>query len=176
MCLHVLPAVWWGLKGLLAVGAHVGSQVAVGGHVAPQTATSGESGVAHQALVGLQARVGPDVSFEDARRCEAPAALHTLERPFSCVGPGSLKNTKMKVNGCSKPDIRPLPVPLLIILTWRAASDGWISCKLCCRTGTCTDDHCPPGTAEKQGEGSGTGWGLLSNIASMWEAFIEKEK
>lgn len=56
--------------------------------MAPQTAASGKSGVTHQALVGLQARVGPDVSFEDARRGEAPAALHTLERPFSCVGPG----------------------------------------------------------------------------------------
>ena len=60
----------------------------MGGHVASQTAASGESGVAHQALVGLQARVGPDMSFEDARRGKAPAALHTLERPFSCVGPG----------------------------------------------------------------------------------------
>lgn len=34
--------------------------------MAPQTAASGERGVAHQALVGLQARVGPDVRFEDA--------------------------------------------------------------------------------------------------------------
>lgn len=59
--------------------------------MAPQTAASGESGVAQQALVGLQARVGPDVSFEDARRGEAPAALHTLVRPFSCVGPGEGK-------------------------------------------------------------------------------------
>lgn len=95
MCLHVLSAVWGGFKGLLAVGAHVGSQVAVSGHVTPQTAASGESGVAQQAPVGLQARVGPDVSFEDARRGKAPAALHTLERPFSCVGPeerGTKKN------------------------------------------------------------------------------------
>lgn len=65
--------------------------------MAPQTAASGESRVAQQALVGLQARVGPDVSFEDARRGEAPAALHTLERPFSCVGPGEgEKNHKNK--------------------------------------------------------------------------------
>lgn len=63
MCLHVLPAVWGRLEGLLAVGAHVGSQVAVGGHVAPQAAAGGERGVAHQALIGLQAGVGPDVSL-----------------------------------------------------------------------------------------------------------------
>lgn len=70
----------------------------MGGHVAPQTAASGERGVAHQALVGLQARVGPDVSFEDARRGEAPAALHTLEGPFSCVGPGEGGKKKQRKN------------------------------------------------------------------------------
>lgn len=88
MCLHVLPAVWGRLEGLLAVGAHVGPQVAVRGHVAPQAAAGGEGGVTHHALVGLQAGVGPDVGLEDARRGEAPAALHALERPFSCVRPG----------------------------------------------------------------------------------------
>lgn len=34
--------------------------------MAPQAAASGESGVAHQALIGLQAGVGPDVGLEDA--------------------------------------------------------------------------------------------------------------
>lgn len=58
------------------------------GHVAPQAAAGGEGGVTHQALVGLQSGVGPDVGLEDTRRGEAPAALHTLERPFSSVRPG----------------------------------------------------------------------------------------
>lgn len=65
--------------------------------MAPQAAASGESGVAHQALIGLQAGVGPDVSLEDAGRGEAPAALHTLEGPFSRVRPGEgKKNHKNK--------------------------------------------------------------------------------
>lgn len=56
-------------------------------HVAPQAAAGGEGGVAHEALVGFQARMGPDVSFEDSGRGEPPAALHALEGSFSCMGP-----------------------------------------------------------------------------------------
>lgn len=41
--------------------------------------------------------MGPDVSLEDARRGEAPAALHTLEGPFSRVRPGEGKTNKIKV-------------------------------------------------------------------------------
>lgn len=89
MCFHVFPAIGRRLEGLLTVGAHVGPQVTVGGHVAPQTAAGGERGVADQALVRLEARVGPDVSLEDPRRGEAPTALHALEWPFSCVRPGT---------------------------------------------------------------------------------------
>lgn len=88
MCLHVLPAVGRRLEGLLAVGAHVRPQVAVSGHVAPQAAAGGERGVAHEALVSFQARVGPDVSLEDAGRGEAPAALHALEGSLPRMGPG----------------------------------------------------------------------------------------
>lgn len=88
MCLHVLPAVWRRLEGLLAVGAHVGPQVAVRGHVAPQASAGGERCVARQAFVRLQARVCSDVSFEHARGGKPPTALHTLVGPFSCMGPG----------------------------------------------------------------------------------------
>lgn len=94
VCLHVLPAVGWRLEGLLAVGAHVRPQVTVSGHVAPQAAAGGESGVAHEALVSFQARVGPDVSFEDSRRGEAPAALHALEGSLSRMGPGGMVTGK----------------------------------------------------------------------------------
>lgn len=81
--------------------------------MAPQAAASGESGVAHQALIGLQAGVGPDVSLEDARRGEAPAALHTLEGPFSRVRPGEGQTTKIKVEiqPNSRYELLPSPSP-----------------------------------------------------------------
>lgn len=50
MSFHVLFAVQGGLKGLLAVGTHVGPQVIVDAHVPPQAATSGESSVTDQTL------------------------------------------------------------------------------------------------------------------------------
>lgn len=51
----------------------------------------------------------------------------------------------------------------VISLTWHAVSDGLISCKPYCRTGTCMAGHCLPlpGIAEKPNEGSGMWWGLL---------------
>lgn len=57
-------------------------------HVAPQAAAGGESGVAHEALVSFQARVGPDVGLEDSGGGEPPAALHALKGSFSCMRPG----------------------------------------------------------------------------------------
>lgn len=63
----------------------------MGSHVASQAATGGERGVAHEALISFQARVGPDVSLEDSRRGKAPAALHTLKGSFSCMRPGGTK-------------------------------------------------------------------------------------
>lgn len=95
----MLPAVGRRLEGLLAVGAHVRPQVAVSGHVAPQAAAGGESGVAHEALVCFQARVGPHVSLEDPGRGEAPAALHTLEGSFSCVGPVGVNSSVSNNSG-----------------------------------------------------------------------------
>lgn len=57
-------------------------------------------------------------------------------------------------------------------LTWHAVLDDLISCRLYYRTDTCMAGHCPPppGTVGKPGEGSGMGWGLLSNMwtTNMW--------
>ena len=66
----------------------------MGGHVASQAAAGGERRVAHQALVRLQARVGPDMSFEDARGGKTPTALHALIGPLSCMRPGMIQKKK----------------------------------------------------------------------------------
>lgn len=50
MGFHVLFAVQGGLKGLLAVGAHVGPYVIVDAHMPPQAATRGESPITEQTL------------------------------------------------------------------------------------------------------------------------------
>lgn len=63
----------------------------MGSHVTAQAAAGGERGVAHETLVRLEARVGPNVSLEDSRRGETPAALDTLEGPFSCMRPVDCK-------------------------------------------------------------------------------------
>lgn len=68
----------------------------MGGHVASQAAAGGERCVAHQALVRLQARVGPDVSFENARGGKTPTALHALIGPLSCMRPGMIQKEKKK--------------------------------------------------------------------------------
>lgn len=60
------------------------------GHVTSQAAAGRERGVTHEALVRLQAGVGPDVSFEDSGRGETAAALHALVRTLSCVRPDVL--------------------------------------------------------------------------------------
>lgn len=83
----MLPAVGRGLEGLLAVRTHVRAQVAVGGHVTPQAAAGGERGVAAQALVGLEARVGADVGLQHPRRGEALAALVALVRTLTRMRP-----------------------------------------------------------------------------------------
>lgn len=59
----------------------------MGSHVTPQASAGSERCVARQALVRLQARVCPDMSFEDSRRRKTSTALYTLVGPFSRVRP-----------------------------------------------------------------------------------------
>lgn len=55
--------------------------------MAAQAAAGGEGGVTNQALVGLEARVGPDVGLQHPRGGKALTALDTLVRPLSRVRP-----------------------------------------------------------------------------------------
>ena len=66
--------------------------------MAPQAAAGGERGVAHQALVRLEARVCPDVSFEHSRGGEPSTALDTLVGSFSRVRPAVKKGWQLGIN------------------------------------------------------------------------------
>lgn len=84
---HVLSAAQRGLKCLLAVGTHVGTEVVVGAHVPPQAPAGGESPITDQTLERLEAGVRSDVCLEHSRGDEASSTLRTFERLLACVRP-----------------------------------------------------------------------------------------
>lgn len=87
MGFHVLSAAQRGLKCLLAIGTHVGTEVVVGAHVPPQAPAGGESPITDQTLERLEAGVRSDVCLEHSRGDEASSTLRTFERLLACVRP-----------------------------------------------------------------------------------------
>lgn len=87
--LHVLLAVEGSLEGLLAVGAHVGSQVIVNAHVTPQAAARSEGAIADETFEGLEARVCAHMCLENSSGHKSSATLGTLKRLLPSVGPAN---------------------------------------------------------------------------------------